>query len=63
MNNIAPVEANTNRASKNYEVGEYLFTAGQLYKVTAAIAQNTAIAPNTNVVATTVMEELVSLLS
>jgi len=63
MNNIAPVEININRASKNYEVGEYLFAAGQFYKVTAAIAQNTAITPNTNVVATTVMEELVSLLS
>ena len=63
MNNIAPVEVNSSKASKNYEIGEYLFMAGQLYKVTAAIAQNTAIAVGTNVVATTVMEELVSLLS
>ena len=63
MNNIAPVEANINRASKNYEVGEYLFASGQFYKVTAAVAQNTAFTPGTNVVATTVMAEIVSLLS
>ena len=63
MNNIAPVEANINRASKNYEVGEYLFASGQFYKVTAAVAQNTAFTPGANVVATTVMAEIVSLLS
>lgn len=63
MNNIAPVEININRASKNYEVGEYLFAAGQFYKVTAAVAQNTAFTPGTNVEATTVMAEIVSLLS
>ena len=63
MNNIAPVEANINRASKNYEVGEYLFASGQFYKVTAAVAQNTAFTPGTNVEATNVMAEIISLLS
>lgn len=63
MNNIAPVEANINKASKNYEIGEYLFASGQFYKVTAAIAQNTAFTPGTNVEATTIMEELRSLIS
>ena len=59
---IAPLQE-SNKATKNYEVGEYFIFGGVLYKVTAAIAQNTAITPGTNVVATTVMEELVSLLS
>lgn len=63
MNNIAPVEANINRASKNYEVGEYLFVSGQFYKVTAAVAQNTAFTPGTNIEATTVMAELIALIS
>ena len=63
MNNIAPVEANINRASKNYTVGEYLFASGQFYRVTAAIAQNTAFTPGTNIEATTVMAELIALIS
>ena len=63
LNNIATVETNNTKASKNYEVGEYLITNGVLYKVTAAVAQNTPFAAGTNVEATTVMAELVSLLS
>lgn len=60
---IAPVEINMAKASKNYSVGEYLICQGKLYKVTAAIAQNTAITVGTNVEQTTVMQEMISLLS
>jgi len=56
LNNIAPVESNINRASKNYEIGEYLINGGQLYRVTGAIAQNTAITIGTNVEATTIWQ-------
>lgn len=62
-NSIAPVEANPNKMSKNYNVGDYLMSAGKLYKVTAAIAANTAMTVGTNVEATTVMDEIISLLS
>ena len=60
---IAPVEASITKASKNYSVGEYLICQGKLFKVTAAIAQNTAITVGTNVEQTTIMQEMVSLLS
>lgn len=60
---IAPVEANIAKASRNYSVGEYLICQGKLYKVTATIAQNTAIIAGTNAEQTTVMDEIVSLLS
>ena len=62
MNNIAPVETSSS-SSQNYEVGDYLFLSGQLYKVTAAIARGGIITPNTNVTATTVMTEFKYLLS
>lgn len=51
------------KATKNYEVGDYFIYNGVLYKVTAAIAQTGTIIPGTNVEATTVMAEIVSLLS
>lgn len=59
---IAPLQE-SNKATKNYEVGEYLIFGGVLYKVTAAIATNGTITPGTNIEATTVMAEIVSLLS
>lgn len=59
---IAPLQEN-NKATKNYEVGEYLIYGGVLYKVTAAIAQGGTITAGTNVEATNVMAEIVSLLS
>jgi len=59
---IAPLQE-SNKATKNYEVGEYLIFGGVLYKVTTAIAANGTITPGTNVEATTVMAEIVSLLS
>lgn len=51
------------KATKNYEIGDYFIYNGILYKVTAAIAQGAAITPGTNVEATNVMAEIVSLLS
>lgn len=57
MNNIAFVEA-SNKASKNYNIGEYLMNGGLLYKVTAAIAQNATLTPGTNITTTTVADEL-----
>ena len=59
---IAPLQE-SNKATKNYEVGEYLIFGGVLYKVTAAIAANETITPGTNIEATTIMAEIVSLLS
>ena len=63
VHSMAPVEINMAKASKNYSIGEYLICQGKLYKVTAAIAQNTAITAGTNAEQTTVMDEIVSLLS
>lgn len=56
---IAPVE--NGRASANYGVGTYLIHAGQLYRVTTAIASGEAITIGTNVTATTVMAEVLAL--
>ena len=57
MNNIAPLEP-TAKASKNYSVNDYLFFNGQMYKVTAAIASGANLTVGTNIVATSVAEEL-----
>ena len=48
----------TNTASKAYAVGDYLVYDSKFYKVTSAISQGATIVPNTNVVKTTVGEEL-----
>ena len=58
---IAPVEGAT--ASANYAVGSYLVHGGKLYKVTSAIASGESITPGTNVMATTVMAEVIALTS
>ena len=57
MNNIAPFEP-TGKASKDYSIGEYVYTSGQLYKVTTAIPKNSSITPGNNVTATDVATEL-----
>ena len=57
LHTLAPFEI-TAKASKNYEVGEYLTHAGNLYKVTAAIAKNANLAVGTNIEATDVATEL-----
>ena len=56
---IAPVE--NHKASTNYAVGAYLVHGGQLCRVTTAIATGEAITIGTNVTATTVMAEILSL--
>lgn len=56
---IAPVE--NGLASTNYAVGSYLVHGGQLCRVTTAIATGEAITIGTNVTATTVMAEILSL--
>lgn len=61
-NNVAPVET-SNKASQNYEVGDYLMFQGHLYKVTAAIAKGTTLTVNTNITATTVMDEIKAILN
>ena len=58
---IATVEGAN--SAHNYSVGSYLMQGEQLYKVTSAIASGEAIVPGTNVTATTVMAEIVSLTS
>ena len=57
---IAPVEQ-VFKATRNYTVGSYLIVNNQLYKVTSAIANGGTITPNTNVTATTIMAEILSL--
>ncbi len=57
LHTLAPFET-TVKASQNYEVGDYLTYAGNLYKVTAAIAKNTNLAVGTNIEATDVATEL-----
>ena len=49
-------------AQSNHAVGSYLTMGGALYRVTSAIATGEAITPGTNVTATTVMAELLSLI-
>ena len=58
-NNVAPVET-TYKASRNYAVGDYVYILGTLYKVTVAVPQNGTLAVGTNIVATTVMDEMES---
>lgn len=48
----------TDTASKAYAVGDYLVYDSKFYKVTSAISQGDTIVPDTNVVKTTVGEEL-----
>ena len=49
-------------ATTNHAVGSYLTMGGTLYRVTTAIATGEAITPGTNVTATTVMAEILSLI-
>jgi hypothetical protein len=49
-------------ATANHAVGSYLTMGGTLYRVTRAIATGEAITPGTNVMATTVMAEVLSLI-
>lgn len=57
LHTLAPFETIA-KASKNYEVGEYLTHAGNLYKVTAAIAKNASLTVGTNIEVTDVATEL-----
>lgn len=59
-NMIAVTEA-TNKATRNYSVGDYLVYSNTLYKVTAAIASGGTITVGTNVTATTIMAEIKAL--
>lgn len=56
---LAPVDGPT--ATSNHGVGTYLMLGGTLCKVTTAIAAGETIALGTNVVATTVMTEILAL--
>ena len=57
---IAPLEA-TYTASRAYTIGSYLFVGTKFYMVTAAIAAGSTITPDTNVIRTTVAEQLMAL--
>lgn len=57
LHTLAPFEA-TLKASRNYEAGEYLTYAGNLYKVITAIAKNTNLVAETNITITDVATEL-----
>lgn len=57
---IAPLET-TYTASRAYTVGSYLFVGTKFYKVIAAIAEGGTITPGTNVIQTTVAEQLIAL--
>ena len=57
---IAPLET-TYTAGQNYTVGSFLVVGAKFYKVTAAIAEGGSITPGTNVIQTTVAEQLMAL--
>jgi len=57
---ICATEA-TNKASKNYAVGDYLIYNNTLYKVTTAIASDATLTVGTNITATTIMAEIKAL--
>jgi len=57
LGNFATVESSTT-ASKAYKIGEYLVLNNHLYRVTAAIASGGTITVGTNVVRTTVGDEV-----
>ena len=61
-NNVAPVEV-TYKASQNYDVGDYVYILGTLYKVTAAVVSGASFTVGTNIEATTVMDEIKALIS
>lgn len=61
-NNIAPVEI-TNKASTNYNAGDYIVMQGTLYKVTATIARGATLANGTNITPTTIADELKALIN
>ena len=61
-NNIAPVEI-TMKATKNYSIGDYVYIQGFLYKVTATVASGASFTVGTNIVATTVMDEIKTLIN
>lgn len=58
--NLAYIEDGTT-ASRAYSVGQYVLIGGQLYKVTSSIASGATFTIGTNVVATTVGNELTAL--
>lgn len=57
LGDFGTVETSTS-ASKAYAVGDYLVLNGNLYKVTSAIAADGAITVGTNVVKTTVSDQI-----
>lgn len=61
-NNIAPVET-TNKASQNYDAGDYVIMQGVFYKVTTTIAKGTTFVSGTNIIPTTVADELKALIN
>ena len=61
-NNIAPVEV-TNKASQNYNAGDYVIMQGVFYKVTTTIAKGTTFVSGTNITPTTVADELKALIN
>ena len=58
---IAQIEISP--STHTYSVGQYLIYTGQLYKVKAAISVGESLNVGTNIEATTVMAELLSLIS
>lgn len=56
---IAPLET-TYTASRNYSVGEFLFVNTKFYKVISTISEDGIITPGTNVIQTTVAEQLIN---
>ncbi len=52
------VETDATKASRAYDVGEYLVLAGKLYRVTATIAKDGALTVNTNIKERTLSELL-----
>jgi hypothetical protein len=51
------------KATRNYSVGDYVYILGFLYKITAAVVTGASFTVGTNIVATTVMDEIKTLIN
>lgn len=62
MSNLAPYEA-TSKVTRNYSAGDYVYIAsyGKLFKVTAAVASGASFTVNTDIIETTIADELKAL--
>jgi hypothetical protein len=51
------------KATRNYSAGDYVYILGFLYKITDAVVTGASFTVGTNIVATTVMDEIKTLIN